>query len=181
MKSPEAIFRCILPFIFIFGCARSLLLCLGFLSCSKQGLLSSCCVPDFWLQWLLLLQSMYSRVHKLSSCSAWAQLLHLPRQGIDLMSPALAGGFLTTEPPGKSLQILSWCAALHIELLQYIRLCFINNHKKYHTFKSLLNCHLRQNYAYHDNHSLLINFILISILLCSYNLLILDMGSRVLD
>ena len=26
----------------------------------------------------------------------------LPRPGIELVSPALAGGFLTTEPPGKS-------------------------------------------------------------------------------
>ena len=26
---------------------------------------------------------------------------HLPRSGIEPMSPALAGGFFTTEPPGK--------------------------------------------------------------------------------
>ena len=41
-----------------------------------------------------------------ASCGAWAQLLHgiwdLPRSEIKLMSPALAGGFFTTEPPGKS-------------------------------------------------------------------------------
>ena len=43
---------------------------------------------------------------RLSSCRAWAQLLHsmwdLPRPGIEPTSPALAGGFLTTAPPGKS-------------------------------------------------------------------------------
>ena len=43
---------------------------------------------------------------RLSSCGAWAQLLHgmweFPRPGLEPMSPALAGGFLTTAPPGKS-------------------------------------------------------------------------------
>ena len=36
----------------------------------------------------------------------WAELLHstwdLPRPGTELASPALAGGFFTTEPPGLS-------------------------------------------------------------------------------
>ena len=44
---------------------------------------------------------------RLSSCGTWAQLLHgmwdLPRPGLKPVSPALAGGFLTTAPPGKSL------------------------------------------------------------------------------
>ena len=43
---------------------------------------------------------------RLSSYDAWAQLLRgmwdLPQPGLDPMSPALAGGFLTTAPPGKS-------------------------------------------------------------------------------
>ena len=41
-----------------------------------------------------------------SSCGAWAQLPRgmwdLPGPGIEPMSPALAGRFLTTAPPGKS-------------------------------------------------------------------------------
>ena len=41
----------------------------------------------------------------LNSCGAWAWLLlgmwYLPRPGIKSVSPALAGGFFTTEPPGK--------------------------------------------------------------------------------
>ena len=45
--------------------------------------------------------------HRLGSCGAWAQLFHgmwdLPRSGIEPMSPALAGRFFTTEPPGKPL------------------------------------------------------------------------------
>ena len=68
--------------------------------------------------WLLLLQSTGSRSvgfrscgsraleRRLSSCGAWAQLLHsmwdLPGPGIEPMSPALASRFLTTAPPGKS-------------------------------------------------------------------------------
>ena len=43
---------------------------------------------------------------RLSSCGAWAQLLHgmwvLPGPGLEPVSPALAGRFLTTAPPGKS-------------------------------------------------------------------------------
>ena len=41
--------------------------------------------------------------HRLSSCGAWAELLHgmwdLPRSDTELVSPALAGGFFTPEPP----------------------------------------------------------------------------------
>ena len=41
----------------------------------------------------------------LSTCDARAQLLRgmwdLPGPELELMSPALAGGFLTTAPPGK--------------------------------------------------------------------------------
>ena len=41
-----------------------------------------------------------------SSCGAWARLPHglwdFLRPGIEAASPALAGGFLTTGPPGKS-------------------------------------------------------------------------------
>ena len=43
--------------------------------------------------------------HRLNSCGAWAYLLRgmwdLPGPGIEPISPALAGGFLTTRPPGK--------------------------------------------------------------------------------
>ena len=43
--------------------------------------------------------------HGLSNCGAQAESLHgtwdLPRPGIEPASPALAGRFFTTEPPGK--------------------------------------------------------------------------------
>ena len=58
------------------------------------------------MQWLLLLGSMDFRPCGLSSwgpqvwllCGMWTS----PRPGIEPMSPSLAEGFLTTEPPGKS-------------------------------------------------------------------------------
>ena len=59
-----------------------------------------CTASSLW--WLLLLQSTGSRAHGLqclwcgepNTHSMW----HLPKSGIEPMSPALAGGFLTTGP-----------------------------------------------------------------------------------
>ena len=50
---------------------------------------------------------------RLSSCGTWASLPRgmwdLPRPGLEPMSPALAGRFLTTVPPGESLtHFLNW-------------------------------------------------------------------------
>ena len=45
------------------------------------------------------------QTHRLSSCGSRAQLLRgmwdPPRPGLEPVSPALAGGFPTAEPPGK--------------------------------------------------------------------------------
>ena len=74
-----------------FSCCRARALGAGFSSCGSWAL-----------------------ERKLSSCGAQAQLLcgmwELPRPGLEPMSPALAGGFLTTAPPGKS-QLLLFLAA----------------------------------------------------------------------
>ena len=47
---------------------------------------------------------------RLSSCGTWAQLLRgmwdLPGPGLEPMSPALAGRFITTAPPGKPLDFI---------------------------------------------------------------------------
>ena len=75
-----------------------------------------------WLHWvfmegcgllilvLLLLQSMSSRHMDFSSCGVWTQLLHsmwdLPGPGVKLLFPELAGEFLPTVPPGKSICLL---------------------------------------------------------------------------
>ena len=45
------------------------------------------------------------QTHRLTSCGSWAQLLRgmwdPPRPGLEPVSPALAGRFSTTAPPGK--------------------------------------------------------------------------------
>ena len=45
------------------------------------------------------------QTRRLSSCGSWAQPLcgmwDLPRPGLEPVSPALAGRFSTTAPPGK--------------------------------------------------------------------------------
>ena len=56
------------------------------------------------------------QTRRLSSCGSRAQLLcgmwDLPRPGVEPVSPALAGGFSTTAPPGKPIfsfkKILFW-------------------------------------------------------------------------
>ena len=45
------------------------------------------------------------QTRRLSNCGSWAQLLRgmwdLPRPGLEPVSPAVAGRFSTTAPPGK--------------------------------------------------------------------------------
>ena len=106
---------------FIIGC--SIAVCGLSLVAASGGYSSLQCV-DFSLQWLLVLWSTGCRSagfsscgtqapqlwlaaleRRLSSCCARAQLLHsmwdLPSPGLEPVSPALAGGVLTTVPPGK--------------------------------------------------------------------------------
>ena len=88
---------------------------------AASGGYSSLRCVGFSLWWLLLLLSMGSRCtgfsscglraleSRLSSCGTWAYLFRgmwdLPGPGLKLVSPALAGGFLTTVPSGKSCPI----------------------------------------------------------------------------
>ena len=64
-----------------------------------------CWCSGFSWWWQLLLQSMGSRPHELSSFGAWAQLPQsmwdLSRPGTKPLSPALAGEFFTTELRGN--------------------------------------------------------------------------------
>ena len=50
------------------------------------------------------------QTRRLSSCGSWAQPLRStwdpPRPGLEPMSPALAGRFSTTAPPGKPLRAI---------------------------------------------------------------------------
>ena len=89
----------------------------AFSSCAEQGSLTSYGVQP-------------SR-----SCGTWAQLAHSlwnpPGPGIKPMLPALAGGFLHTEPPGKSIysifntsSILPEFSYIHIFVFYSIDLFF---------------------------------------------------------
>ena len=113
-------------FIYLFLAALGLHYCMRAFSlvAASRGYSSLRCA-GFSLPWFLLLwsralgaralvvvacsfSSCGSRVleRRLSSCGTRAQLLHgmwdLPGPGLEPLSPVLAGGFLTTAPPGKS-------------------------------------------------------------------------------
>ena len=75
-----------------------------FSSCSKWGpLFIAVCRPLTIVASLVAEHRLQTR--RLSSCGSRAQLFRsmwdLPRPGLEPVSPALAGGFLTTAPPGK--------------------------------------------------------------------------------
>ena len=78
---------------------------------ASGGHSSSRCVGLSLSRPLLLRSRLQTR--RLSSCGSRAQPLRgmwdLPRPGLEPVSPALAGRFSTTAPPGKpSLSILRW-------------------------------------------------------------------------
>ena len=66
----------------------------------KSGLLSSCDVRAP-LHWLFLVQPVGSRAR--TSAVAAHGVWNLPRLGIEPLPPALTGGSLNMEPPGKSV------------------------------------------------------------------------------
>ena len=83
-------------------CARA------FSSCGKWGpLFIAVCGPFPITASLVAAHRLQTR--RLSSCGSRAQLLHgmwdLPRPGLEPVSPALAGRFSTTAPPGKPQHI----------------------------------------------------------------------------
>ena len=111
-------------FIQSFGCVGSSLLSAGFHQLQRAGATLRCGVQAYCGGFSCCrakalgtrasvvaacgLSSGGSRAleHRLSSCGARAQLLRgmwdLPGPGLEPGSPAPAGGFLTTVPPGKS-------------------------------------------------------------------------------
>ena len=109
---------CLIEYIyFILGCSGSSLLCRPFSSCSKLELLSSCGTKASHCCGLSCCGARAPgqagsvvAAWGVSSCSSQALedsfsssmgMCSLPRPGIEPTSPALAGGFFTTEPPGK--------------------------------------------------------------------------------
>ena len=79
-------------------CARA------FSSCGKRGQLFIVVHGPLTITASLVVEHGL-QTHRLSSCGSRAQLLRsmwdLPRPGLEPVSPALAGGFSTTVPPGK--------------------------------------------------------------------------------
>ena len=93
-------------FIFLFFYLFLAALCLrccaqAFSSCGERGLLFVA------VHELLIEVASLVAEHRLSGCGARAWLLRgmwdLPGPGLEPVSPALAGGLLTTAPPGKPL------------------------------------------------------------------------------
>ena len=79
-------------------CARA------FSSCSKRGPLFITVREPLTIAASLVAEHRF-QMRRLSSCGSRAQLLcgmwDLPRPGLEPVSPALAGIFSTTAPPGK--------------------------------------------------------------------------------
>ena len=105
-------------YVFIFGCAGSLMLCGLRAGCHERGLLSSCSawasrcggfsLCRAWAPGPVGFSSCSSQAleHRLNSCGVWAQLHHgmwdFPGAETEPVSPALAGRFFTTKPPRMS-------------------------------------------------------------------------------
>ena len=91
--------------IYLFMAVLGLCFCArAFSSCGKRGpLFIAVCGPLTVAASLVAEHRLQMR--RLSSCGSRAQLLRgmwdLPRPGLEPVSPALAGRFSTTAPPGK--------------------------------------------------------------------------------
>ena len=85
-------------------CARA------FSSCGKRGPLFIAVRGPLTITASLVAEHRL-QTRRLSSCGSRAQLLRgtwdLPRPGLEPVSPALAGRFSTTAPPGKPLLCIS--------------------------------------------------------------------------
>ena len=74
------------------------------------------------------------QTRRLSNCGSRAQLLRgmwdLPRPGLEPVSPALAGRFSTTAPPGKPLFVcfFLWWRGIPLYIYIYIYTTFLSIH-----------------------------------------------------
>ena len=92
-------------YVFISGCVGPSLLPAGFLQLRRAGATLRCGVQASHCGGFSFCGARALGHAGISSCGPWAQLLRamwdLPGPGLKPVSPALAGGFLTTAPPGK--------------------------------------------------------------------------------
>ena len=112
---PKVFFKFIyLFYLLIFGRVGSSLLRAGFLQLWRAGSTVCCCAPASHCggfsccgAWALGTRAsvVVALERRLRSCGAWTLLLcgmwELPGPGLEPVFPELAGGFLTTAPPGK--------------------------------------------------------------------------------
>ena len=95
-------------FIYLFMAVLGLRFCArAFSSCSKRGPLLIAVRGPLTIAASLVVEHRLQTC-RLSNCGSRAQLLcgmwDLPRPGLEPVSPALAGRFSTTAPPGKPLE-----------------------------------------------------------------------------
>ena len=98
-------YKFIYLFIYLFLAVLGLCFCAtAFSSCGKRGLLFTAVCRPLTIAASLVAEHRL-QMRRLSSCGSRAQLLRgmwdLPRPGLKPVSPALAGRFSTTAPPGK--------------------------------------------------------------------------------
>ena len=104
-KHSSFFFLILFIYLFIYGYVGSSFLCEGFLSSyGKWGTLFIAVRGPLTIAASLVAEHRL-QMRRLSNCGSRAQLLRgmwdLPRPGIEPVSPALAGRFSTTAPPGK--------------------------------------------------------------------------------
>ena len=92
-------------------CARA------FSSCGKRGPLFIAVRRPLTIAASLVAEHRL-QTHRLSSCGSRAQLLRdmwdLPRPGLEPVSPALAGRFSTTAPPGKPQEFFTYSGTSYL-------------------------------------------------------------------
>ena len=101
------LFLIIYLFIYVFMAVLGLHFCArAFSSCSRWGPLFIAVRRPLIIAASLVAEQRL-QTHRLSTCGSWASLLRgmwdPPRPGLEPVSPALAGRFSTTAPPGKAL------------------------------------------------------------------------------
>ena len=109
-------------FIYLFMAVLGLHFCvMAFSSCGKWGPLFIAVRGPLTIAASLVAEHRL-QTRRLSNCGPWDQLLRgmwdLPRPGLEPVSPALAGRFLTTAPPGKPT-ILFFNVPRHIRNLHH--------------------------------------------------------------
>ena len=108
----------------------------AFSNCSKRGPLFIAVHGPLTIAASIVVEHRL-QTHRLSNCGSRAQLLRsmwdLPRPGLKPVSPALAGRFSTTAPPGKPPQM-----ALMVNSTKHFR-------RQYQSFTNSFKIYIRSN------------------------------------